>query len=96
MHDATEQLTKDDYKDLLRQMLFAQTPEFKTIASRWMVLYDAAVLLGELNLGHEATAAELRQIADDMMTNAGLPAELIPLLIASRPPLPGYVAAPQQ
>jgi hypothetical protein len=69
------------------QRVLAANPAFAAATVRFMMLYDAAEVLGELKpCNYLAAAAYLREVADHLMRDAGVPGELLRVMIAARPP----------
>ena len=62
-------------------------PEFKRKLRQFMMLYDAAEVLTELNPPHGDTAAEyLREVGSHIIRDMGVPDSFVQALIAARPP----------
>ena len=70
------------------QELLAAHPAFKRTLTQFMMLHDAAEVLGELKPPHGDTTAEyLREVGSHIIRDAGLPEEFLQAMIASRPPV---------
>jgi hypothetical protein len=66
--------------------LFAGNPAFTDKATQFMMLRDAAEVLGVLKPPHHEIASEyLREVADHLMRDAGVPEEFLQVMIKSRP-----------
>jgi hypothetical protein len=74
------------------QELLAAHPAFERTLRQFMMLYDAAEVLGELKPPHGDTAAEfLREVGNHIMRDAGMPDDFVQAMIAARPPAdPGH------
>lgn len=73
------------------QKFLAAHPEFERKLTQFMMLYDAADVLGELETPHRRwdNAAEyLTETANHIMRDAGIPEEFLQAMIAARPPVP--------
>ena len=71
------------------QKLLDAHPEFKQTLTQFMMLYDAAEVLAEVQPPHASTAAAyLRAVADTLIRETGLPEVFLQAMIRTRPAVP--------
>lgn len=73
--------------DLDVRKILDEHPAFAATVTQFMLLYDAAEVLAELEPPYHETAAEyLREIADHVMRDAGAGEDFLRAMIANKPP----------
>jgi hypothetical protein len=71
----------------IMEQLASRNPDLARKIKMFMMLRDAAEVLGELKPPeHETAAAYLQEIADHLMRDAGMPEDFLQAMIKSRPP----------
>lgn len=71
------------------QEFLASHPDLQRKICQFMMLYDAAEVLGELKPPHGDTAAEfLREVGSHIVRDAGVPEEFLQAMIKARPARP--------